>query len=69
MTQAERIEKYMRDNGSITTFEAFANLRITKLTTRISEMRRSGKTIISETVKSVDELGDPVRYNRYWMEE
>lgn len=68
MTQAERIENYIRTNGSITTFEAFQKLHITKLTTRISEMRRAGKRITAEKIKGVDDYGEPVFYNRYRIE-
>ena len=68
MTQAERIENYIRMHGSITTFEAFQKLHITKLTTRISEMRRAGKQITAEKIKGVDDYGEPVFYNRYRIE-
>ena len=39
MTQSERILKYINDFGSITPMQAFGDLGITKLATRISEMR------------------------------
>ena len=39
-TQADQIRRYVRQNGSITTMEAFFELGITKLATRISEMIR-----------------------------
>ena len=42
MTQQELIEKYIRDFGSITPYEAFKDLGITKLSTRISEMKKKG---------------------------
>ena len=45
MTQAERIIEFMEEHGSITSMEAFRKLGITKLTTRISEMRASGMEI------------------------
>lgn len=65
MTQQQRILKYMDDFGSITTYEAFADLGITKLTTRISELRRKGYEILQEKVPHVDRYGNKSYYNRY----
>ena len=42
MNQRERIYNYMKEHGSITSLECSDKLRITKLTTRLSEMRREG---------------------------
>ena len=42
MTQIEAISKYIDDFGSISPIEAFSDLGITKLATRISEMVRDG---------------------------
>ena len=47
MTQRELILNYIKDFGSITPLEAFADLGITKLATRISEMRRDGIAIFA----------------------
>ena len=38
--QQERILIYMEESGSITPLEAFAELGVTKLATRVSELRR-----------------------------
>lgn len=69
MTQYDKIIKYMHDFGSITTLDAFRDLGITKLTTRISEMRASGMEIIGkpETVKNRD--GDECHIHRYTLKE
>ena len=61
LTQHEKILIYLQNNGSITTFEAFEHLGITKLTTRISELRAAGFTIIGEKVKSAS----GAIFNRY----
>ncbi|MBQ7412666.1 MAG: helix-turn-helix domain-containing protein [Eubacterium sp.] len=65
MTQHELIVKYLRDFGSITTYEAFKDLGITKLGTRISEMRKIGFEFSDEWVDDVNRYGDYVRYKRY----
>ena len=65
MTQAERILDYMDRFGSITPFEAFADLGITKLATRISEMRRAGVQIVKVRETSKNRFGESVSYMRY----
>lgn len=65
MTQREAIINYITDFGSITPMEAFADLGITKLATRISEMRKDGMEFKIETVKSKNRYGKPTRYAKY----
>ena len=68
MTQSERILKYIQDFGSITPMQAFGDLGITKLATRISEMRSDGIKIHKEPVKTRNRYGEPVRYMCYSLE-
>lgn len=68
MTQHDLILDYMRDNGSVTTYEAFEELGITKLTTRISEFRAMGYKIRQQTYSGRNRFGKLVTYNRYWLE-
>lgn len=65
MTQREAILEYIKEFGSITPMEAFADLGITKLATRISEMRRDGIKFKIEMVKRENRYGKPVHYARY----
>lgn len=67
MTQGERIVQYMLDYGSITPMQAFENLGITKLATRIGEMRERGIEIQSEFMSGKNRFGQPVRYKRYFL--
>lgn len=69
MRQADRIESYMTMMGSISPMEAFQDLGVTKLATRIGEMRKSGKRISQRLVKSKNRFGEDVHYMRYWLEE
>ena len=69
MTQHTLIIDFMREHGSITTYEAFMELGITKLTTRISELRNGGFIIRQRTESGVNRYGKPVTFNRYWLEE
>lgn len=65
MTQAERIRKYLDEKGSISPMEAFMDLGITKLATRISEMIRDGEKIQKVMENGFDRYGGRVSYMRY----
>ena len=68
-TQKDRILDYIKRFGSITPMDAFNDLGITKLATRVSEMRDDGIqfTIIIERGKN--RFGQPTHYARYSLKE
>ena len=65
MTQHELILKYMDDFGSISPMEAFSDLGITKLATRISEMSKNGYSFSKTLESSKNRYGQSVHYMRY----
>lgn len=65
MKQSERIVKYIERFGSITPLEAFRDLGITKLATRVSEMKKDGYTFYQKMEKGVNRWGEPTKYMRY----
>lgn len=66
MTQKEEILQYLKDHGSITPMDAFYDLGITKLATRISEMRREGIEFDIKMEKHRNKYNTrTVRYARY----
>jgi hypothetical protein len=66
MTQKEEILQYIKEHGSITPMDAFYDLAITKLATRISEMRKDGIEFNIEMVKHRNKRNTrTVRYARY----
>ncbi len=67
MTQCERIVEYMKMFGSISPLEAFRDLGITKLATRISEMRKTGMEFEQEYMKSKNRFGEDVYFMRYYL--
>ena len=69
MTQHEQIIDYIRAFGSITPMEAFMDLGITKLATRVSEMIREGISFIKEPVVSKNRYGRQVTFMRYRLDE
>ena len=68
-TQHDRVLQYMKDFGSITTLDAFRDLGITKLTTRISEMRRMGMAIIGTPETVENRYGDRCHIKRYMLKK
>ena len=69
MTQREAIVEYINEFGSITPMQAFSDLGITKLATRISEMRRDGMRFKIETVLVKNRDGKTVTFAKYSFAE
>ena len=69
MTQREAIIEYITEFGSITPMQAFADLGITKLATRISEMRKDGMDFKIEMVSVKNRYGKSVSFAKYSFEE
>ena len=63
--QREQVLDYIREFGSITSFDAFVDLGIVCLPKRISELKRDGYTFDIKIEKSKNRYGKPVSYNRY----
>lgn len=68
-TQNERIIAYMNQFGSITQFDAFLDLGIMRLASRISDLKKLGYPITStsETVKN--RFGEKCNVARYRLAE
>jgi len=60
MNQCEKVLDYISQHGSITTMDAFQHLRITRLPSRICDLRQSGIEIKGEM-----ESGNGTHYMRY----
>ena len=65
MTQCERIVDYINRFGSISTMEAFHDLGITRLASRIHDLRCEGYHIEREIIRDKNRYGEPVHYMRY----
>lgn len=64
MKQTQQIIDFMRENGSITTMQAF-EMGITRLASRIHDLRCMGLEIESETVKAKNRFNEPIHFARY----
>ena len=63
-----RVINYMREFGSITSFEAFTELGCT----RLSEYIRQARLVLNikdKWEKTINRYGEKVEYKRYWIEE
>lgn len=68
-SQANRLLDYLKKSGSITTWEAFKELGITRLSARIFEIKERGYVIKTELVNDKNRLGEPIHYNKYSLIE
>lgn len=69
MTQCERIVKYMREFGSISTLEAFNDLGCTRLASRITDLKKEGYLIKGEFTSGINRFGETVHYKKYSLIE
>lgn len=68
MTQCERIMDYMREFGSITTMDAFNDLGVARLASRICDLRNQGIQIESKRETRKNRYGEKVSYSRYTLQ-
>ena len=69
MTQCERIIDYINTFGSITTLEAFTELGITRLASRIHDLTEDGFEFEREMILSRNRYGEIVHYKRYSLKK
>ena len=67
--QVDRIYKYMKDFGSITPKDAFLDLGVMRLASRISDMKKSGIKIKKEMEPGKNRYGEDTHYARYSLED
>lgn len=64
-TQGERIIEYMVTFGSITQFDALRDLGVMRLASRISDLKKQGYPIKSETETVKNRFGENTYIKRY----
>ena len=70
MTQKERVLNYLNQYGTITPYEAFYNLGITKLATVVSDLiNKENKNILKAWDSSLNRYGEKVIFMRYFNNE
>ena len=68
-TQEQRFLSYMKDYGSITQTEAFFDLGVMRLASRISSLRKQGYKIESTLEKVKNRYGESCHIKRYRLSD
>ena len=69
MNQRQQIIKYIEDFGHITSYEAYIDLGITQLATRIKELKEQGYVFNYTWVTKKNRYNKPVRFKEYKLAE
>lgn len=67
--QCQRIIKYIKDFGAITSFQAYTDLGITQLGARIYELKKQGYKFKATFKADKNRYGEPVQYKVYTLQE
>jgi len=67
INQRQRIINYIWECGSITSLEAYKELGITQLATRIKELKELGYEFKTEWESSKNRYDERVDYKRYYL--
>lgn len=65
MTQNEMLLDYFNKNGSITTYESFTELFITRLSARIHELKQMGYEFDEEWIAKKNRYGKICSFKKY----
>lgn len=65
MSQCEMIIKYLKDFGGITTFESYEQLGITRLPSRIHDLKRMGYEFEEEWISKKNRYGKTISFKKY----
>lgn len=65
VTQAQRVLDYMDTFGSITQLEALKDLGVMRLASRISDLKKQGHPILSETITVRNRFEEDCYIKRY----
>ena len=66
--QCELILQYLNDFGSITTFESYTELGITRLASRIVDLKHKGYKFEEEWVSKKNRYGKMISFKKYILQ-
>ncbi len=70
MTQTEMVLLYLKENGSITTWEAYANLYITRLSAKIYDLKHLyGYEFDEKWITKTNRYGRKVSFKQYILKK
>lgn len=67
ISQKQRIVNYIREFGSISSWEAYSDLGITQLGARIDQLKKEGYEVRTKWESSTNRYGEKVEYKRYYL--
>lgn len=68
-SQEDKVYDYMLDHKVITSLKAIEDLKITRLSARIYNLKKLGIAIGSQRIRYIKEDGSPGCYSEYWLED
>ena len=68
-TQCKRIIRYLEEFGSISTLQAFADLGVARLASRIHDLRKQGYAFRTSTGTALNRYGEVTHYKIYRLAE
>ena len=68
-TQCQRIIDYMRRFGAISTLEAFNDLGVARLASRIHDLKAQGYNITSSIGTAKNRYGEKIHFSIYRLKE
>ena len=70
MTQNEMVLKYLEENGSITTYECYSQLYVTRLSTRIFDLKKKyGLEFEEQWVTKKNRYGKTCSFKKYILKD
>lgn len=66
-TQKERIVDYIKEFGSITSWQAYQDLGIMQLGARIDQLKKEGYIFTTEWVHKKNRYGKDVAFKKYYI--
>lgn len=69
VSQKDRIINYIRQFGSITSWEAYQDLGVMQLGARIDQLQKEGYVFRTEWESKKNRYGENVSFKRYYLED
>lgn len=68
-TQRDKVLKFIRDFGKITSWDAYSELGVTQLASRIFELKQEGYIFTKTRIRTKNRYGENTHYDEYRLIE
>ena len=68
-TQKDKVLRYIREFGKITSWDAYSQLGVTQVATRIFELKQDGYVFTKKRVNTLNRLQEKTHYDEYMLVE